>query len=283
MIAEADESDGSFLRLRPEIAVVTNVELDHHSRWRSRAELLDAFAEFAAPAAGLALGADERLDRLADRDGVVRFDVDRPGPAALRLAVPGRHNVIDARGAIAAAELAGFDGAALAAALESFPGVVRRLERKGSHRSGAVVFDDYAHHPTEVEASLAALRELEPRRLVAVFQPHLYSRTRALGPAFGRALAAADATGVLDVYPAREEPVGPLAGVSGLDVARATADRAGGRPVWWLRDLATAERALDARLRDGDLLVTIGAGDVFRLAEALVAAPPPGAEGGGSP
>src|SRR6266487_3660314 len=102
------------------------------------------------------------------------------------------------------------------------------------YRSGAAVYDDYAHHPTEVEASLAALRELAPGRLVAVFQPHLYSRTRALAARFGRALAAADAVGVLDVYPAREEPVGDLAGVSGLDVVRAAADNAGGRPVWWL-------------------------------------------------
>jgi UDP-N-acetylmuramate--alanine ligase len=273
VIAEADESDGSFLRLRPEVAVVTNVELDHHSRWRSRAELVGAFGQFAEPAAGLALGAEPELDAIAARRDAVRFDADRPGPARLRLGVPGRHNVVDARGAIAAAELAGFDDAAVAGALESFPGMLRRLERKGSHRSGASVYDDYAHHPTEVEASLEALRELEPRRLVAVFQPHLYSRTRALAARFGRALAGADAVGVLDVYPAREEPVGELAGVSGLDVARAAADRSRGRPIWWLRDLDTARRVVDARLRDGDLLVTIGAGDVFRLADALVEGP----------
>jgi UDP-N-acetylmuramate--alanine ligase len=134
-----------------------------------------------------------------------------------------------------------------------------------------VVYDDYAHHPTEVAAALAALRELEPRRLVAVFQPHLYSRTKALAPRFGAALAAADEVGVIDVYPAREEPVGELAGVSGLDVARAAADRAGGRPVWWLRDAEHAAAALGGRLREGDLLVTLGAGDIFRLADELVA------------
>jgi UDP-N-acetylmuramate--alanine ligase len=103
-----------------------------------------------------------------------------------------------------------------------------------------------------------------------VFQPHLYSRTKALSVRFGAALAAADEVGVIDVYPAREEPVGPLAGVSGLDVARAVADHADGRPVWWLRDAASAVRALTPRLREGDLLVTIGAGDVFRIAERLV-------------
>jgi UDP-N-acetylmuramate--alanine ligase len=148
--------------------------------------------------------------------------------------------------------------------------MLRRLERKGT-RDGAVVYDDYAHHPTEVEATLAALRELEPRRLIAVFQPHLYSRTKALGSRFGAALAKADEVGVLDVYPAREEPVGPLAGVSGLSVAEAAADHAGGRPVWWLVDAERAERALAPRLRDGDLLVTIGAGDVDELARRLAA------------
>ena len=101
-------------------------------------------------------------------------------------------------------------------------------------------------------------RELDPRRLIAVFQPHLYSRTKALAGSFGAALAGADEVGVLDVYPAREEPVGELAGISGLDVARATADRADGRPVWWLRDVDSAAAALGPRLREGDLLVTLG-------------------------
>ena len=152
--------------------------------------------------------------------------------------------------------------------------MLRRLELKG-HRDGAVIYDDYAHHPTEVAAALSALRELAPRRLIAVFQPHLYSRTKALATRFGAALAAADEIAVLEVYAAREEPVGPLAGVSGLDVARAAADHAGGRPVWWLVDGERAERALGPRLREGDLLVTIGAGDVYRLADALVADEPP--------
>jgi UDP-N-acetylmuramate--alanine ligase len=147
--------------------------------------------------------------------------------------------------------------------------MLRRLERKGT-RDGAAIYDDYAHHPTEVAATLAALRELEPRRLIAAFQPHLYSRTKALADRFGRALAAADEVAVLDVYPAREEPVGDLSGVSGLDVARATADRAGGKPVWWVPDRDQAVAALSGRLRDGDLLVTIGAGDIFLLADALV-------------
>jgi UDP-N-acetylmuramate--alanine ligase len=271
VVAEADESDASFLRLRPEVAVVTNVELDHHSHWGSRAELVDAFRSFAGPAQGLALLADPRLDELAGAQRVVRFDEGGPGPP-LELAVPGRHNLLNARAALAALELAGFELERAAAALASFPGMLRRLELKG-RRDGALIYDDYAHHPTEVSAALEALRELGPHRLIAVFQPHLYSRTKALAPAFGAALAAADEIGVLDVYPAREEPVGPLAGVSGLDVARAAAERAGGRPVWWLRDAETAQRALASRVGEGDLLVTIGAGDIFRLADALVEGP----------
>ena len=268
-IAEADESDASFLELRPDVAVITNVELDHHSRWGSKAELVDAFWRFAEPAGGLALPGEPDLDPIAGERRAIRFDAGAPGPA-LDLPVPGRHNVLNARAALAALELAGFDVAASAEALASFPGMLRRQEHKGDC-AGARIYDDYAHHPTEVAATLAALRELGPERLIAVFQPHLYSRTKALATAFGAALAAADEIGVLDVYPAREEPVGPLAGVSGLDVARATADRAGGRPVWWLRDTATAERALRPHLADGDLLVTIGAGDIFRLADSLVA------------
>jgi UDP-N-acetylmuramate--alanine ligase len=274
VIAEADESDASFLRLRPEVAVVTNVELDHHSHWASRAELFDAFRRFAEPAQGVALGSDAALDSIAQGQRVIRFDEATPGPT-LELTVPGRHNVLNARAALAALELAGFELEPAASALASFPGMLRRLELKG-RRDGALIYDDYAHHPTEVSAALEALRELGPRRLIAVFQPHLYSRTKALAPAFGSALAAADEVGVLDVYPAREEPVGDLEGVSGLDVARAVAERGGGRPVWWLKDAESAERALGPQLRDGDLLVTIGAGDIHELASKLVDEPMPG-------
>jgi UDP-N-acetylmuramate--alanine ligase len=191
--------------------------------------------------------------------------------------VPGRHNLLDARAALAGLELAGADTEAAAAAMGEFPGVRRRLEFKGN-RNGARIYDDYAHHPTEVRAALEALRGLEPRRLLAVFQPHLYSRTKALAEELGAALSAADEVGVLEVYPAREEPVGELAGVSGLQVAEAAADRSGGRPVWWLVDAEKAERAFAPRLEEGDLLVTIGAGDIFRLAEGLVkGAPQPAA------
>jgi len=309
IVAEADESDGSFLRLDPEVAVVTNVELDHHSHWGGEAELHAAFAEFTAGAAAVVRPSDPRLAGLDGAGRVLGYAVvppagSGPGPAAallatdvvpaaggcrfrivsaelgerdVRLAVPGRHNVADATAAIGAMacaleldeRLPRLDD--LIAALASFPGMARRLERKGAYR-GATIYDDYAHHPTEVAASLAALRELPHRRLIAVFQPHLYSRTKALAPRFGRALAAADEVGVLDVYAARERPVGTLAGVSGLDVAAAAADAAPGKRIDWLVDVDCAAEVLAARLGEGDLLVTIGAGDVFRLGERLVAA-----------
>ncbi len=277
VVAEADESDASFLRLHPEVAVVTNVEMDHHSRWGSLTELHEAFLAFAGPARGLVIPGDEEMGWLRGTgDEVASFDGTSPGPPELDLAVPGEHNRRNARAAIAALELAGLDGAEAAAALTGFRGVHRRLELKGG-RGPVSIYDDYAHHPTEVRAALSALREQNPSRLVAVFQPHLYSRTRALAEEFGAALTLADEAIVLDVYPAREEPVGELAGVSGLRIAQAAAERGGGMPVWWLPTADLAQRALVDRLDrtqevggSGTVLVTIGAGDVFRLGEALV-------------
>jgi len=285
VVAEADESDASFLRLRPEVAVITNVEMDHHTRWGSLAELHEAFAGFAGPARGLIRPADEEMPWLRGVGGeVAAFDAASPGPQELGLAVPGEHNRRNARAALAALQLAGVDLAAAAQGLEGFRGVHRRLELKGS-RGPVHIYDDYAHHPTEVRAALSALRELQPERLVAVFQPHLYSRTKMLAEEFGAALGLADEAVVLDVYPAREEPVGDLAGVSGLEVAQAAAERNGGRPVWWLPTRELAQRALAERLDrnqelygEGTTLVTIGAGDVFRLGEALVAEDPVGRE-----
>jgi len=286
VVAEADESDASFLRLQPEIAVVTNVEMDHHSRWGSLAELHEAFVAFAEPARGLVVPGDEEMGWLPGSGEAASFDGATPGPAELSLAVPGEHNRRNARAAVAALELAGFDGARAARPLAGFRGVHRRLELKG-RRGPVSIYDDYAHHPTEVRAALSALREQGPSHLLAVFQPHLYSRTKALAEEFGAALTLADEAIVLDVYPAREEPVGELAGVSGLQVAQAAAERGGGMPVWWLPTAELAERALVDRLdRSRELvvsesvLVTIGAGDVFRLGEALVAEGP-AAEGEG--
>ena len=274
VVAEADESDASFLELQPEIAVVTNIEMDHHARWGSMAELQAAFEEFVSGAGAAALPATGDLSVSHGDDRSTAFGPRSPGPADISLAVPGAHNVLNARAALAAIQLAGLDVAAAAGELRSFPGVHRRLELKGEV-GGARVYDDYAHHPTEVRAALTALRELRPKRLMAVFQPHLYSRTKAFAEQFGAALSLADEVTVLDVYPAREEPVGDLAGVSGLDVARAAADRIGGGRVAWTPTLEAARNAVGPRLGRGDVLVTIGAGDVFRLGETIV--------GGGDP
>ena len=159
------------------------------------------------------------------------------------------------------------------AGARELPGHGPPARAQGNACGGARVYDDYAHHPTEVAASLAALRELPHERLIAVFQPHLYSRTKALAGRFGRALAAADVIAVLDVYAAREQPVGELEGVSGLLVARAAASAAPGRQVLWLGPLERGAAVVAEQIQpgDGDLVVTIGAGDVYRVGDQLVA------------
>ncbi len=272
VVVEADESDGSFLTLQPEIALITNIEMDHHARWDNLAELRGAFHDFASRARTVILPAADR--ELANQLGsagcdIVPFDLGRPGPAELGLSVPGAHNRLNARAAIGVLVAAGFEEPDVVEALRGFTGVKRRQEFKGEC-DGARVYDDYAHHPTEVEAALSALREFDPDRLVAVFQPHLYSRTRIFSEQFGASLAAADEVVLVDVYPAREEPVGRLAGVSGLDVLRATADRSGGRPAYWAPDLAAAERIVRSRAGEGAIIATLGAGDITKLSDRLV-------------
>jgi len=271
VVAEADESDGSFLDLSPEIAVVTNVEMDHHTRWGSLEELHGAFRRFVAPADAVALPASGELDELLGAGRARPFGVGEPGPAELPLAVPGAHNLLNARAALAVLGAARFDLDLAAGELADFPGVKRRLELKGEH-DGARVYDDYAHHPTEVRAALSALRELAPERLVAVFQPHLYSRTKAFAGQFGEALALADEVVVLDVYPAREEPVGELAGVSGRDVFEAArSNLPDERRVHWAPTLEEAGSVAAGLIVSDAVLVTIGAGDVHRVGEALLA------------
>jgi UDP-N-acetylmuramate--alanine ligase len=282
-VIEADESDRSFLKLHRPVAVVTNVELDHHATYASLRELEEAFAEFVQPAGLLILGPGVELD---GRGRAVRFDVRGrvelfPGGSRfdvqgtdVELRVPGRHNILNALAALAACRAAGVEPAEAAPALATFTGAARRFESHGRTVSGARIFDDYAHHPTEVRATLEAARTIAAAggkgRLVACFQPHLYSRTRLLARDFGRALALADLVVVLDVYPARERAE-DFPGVSGLLVAQAAADAAGGRPVWWLPAMDDAERMLAAELGEGDILLTMGAGDVDRLARGLAA------------
>ncbi|MCB0831673.1 MAG: UDP-N-acetylmuramate--L-alanine ligase, partial [Solirubrobacterales bacterium] len=259
--------------LDPEVAVITNIEMDHHGRWENLAQLRGAFRDFAGKARAVVLPvADHELagELIAEERSITPFDLSRPGPGELELAVPGQHNRLNARAAVGALMAAGFGEAESAAALSGFPGVKRRQEFKGECE-GARVYDDYAHHPTEVRAALEAIREFDPERLIAVFQPHLYSRTKIFSQQFGAALSRADEIVVLDVYPAREEPVGPLAGVSGLDVLRAAADRAGGKPSYWARDLDSAERIVRTRAGADAVIATIGAGDITKLSDRLVA------------
>ncbi|HEX2234411.1 MAG TPA: UDP-N-acetylmuramate--L-alanine ligase [Thermoleophilaceae bacterium] len=284
-VIEADESDLSFLKLDRDVAVVLNVELDHHSTYRSLAELRDAFASFTQPASVRVLGPEVDLPGEGE---AVEFGIDhgdlraeavelRPGGSSFRvdgaeveLRVPGRHNVLNALGALAACRAAGLAIAEAAPTLAGFGGAGRRFEDHGRTASGARVFDDYAHHPTEVRATLEAARTLGPSRLVACFQPHLYSRTRKLAREFGAALALADLAVVLEIYPARERAE-DYPGVSGLLAAAAAGDAMGGRPVWWLPRMDDAERWLRDELVEGDLVLTLGAGNVDELARRLTA------------
>lgn len=280
LVVEADESDRSMLSLNVEIAVLTNVELDHHASFASLAELREAFRELlSAPRQAVVW---DRPDLLSLREGpCVPYDAESvellPGGskmswrgAEVSLSVPGAHNAVNAAGALEAARLAGAEQAGAIAGVEGFRGAGRRFERVGQARSGAAVVDDYAHHPTEVAATIAAARVEAEGRLVAVFQPHLFSRTALLADELGKALAAADLVVVLDVYPARER-ADDHPGVSGLMVARAAASSAGGRPVLWLADLDDAQRAIEALLGPEDLCLVMGAGNVDALARALVA------------
>jgi UDP-N-acetylmuramate--alanine ligase len=185
------------------------------------------------------------------------------------LKVPGAHNALNATAALEAARLTGADAERAIAGLAGFMGAGRRFQRLGETAGGAVVYDDYAHHPTEVAATLTAARTLEHRRLAAVFQPHLYSRTALLAREFGVALALADVVAVLDVYPARERAE-DHPGVSGLLLAESAADAARGKPVYWLPGFAEAETVLKGMLGEGDICLVMGAGDVDALGRALL-------------
>jgi UDP-N-acetylmuramate--alanine ligase len=253
-VVEADESDRSLLELHPKIAVVTNAELDHHTTYGSLRDVLDTFRAFTAKADHAVVPPE-----LADAGEVY-------GPANVELAVPGEHNQMNAGAALAALRLAGV--AFPPDVLADFSGAGRRFEQLGETASGAVVVDDYAHHPTEVAATVAAARTLAPRRVVAVFQPHLFSRTQAEARGFGEALAAADLPVVTGIYPARERQE-DFPGVTGLLVAEAAADERA--PVVWMPTLEEAQVYLAPRLRPGDLVLTLGAGDIDSLGHRLIA------------
>ncbi|SEF51431.1 UDP-N-acetylmuramate--L-alanine ligase [Thermomonospora echinospora] len=300
-VAEADESDGSFLRYRPHIAVVTNVEADHLDNYGAFEQVKENFARFVervGPGGALVASADDPVAReladgargrgltvltygeAADADLRVtgfsprglgsRFEIE--GLGELTLGVPGRHYAHNATAAVAVAQLLGHDFATVREGLASFTGSMRRLERKGE-AGGVQVFDSYAHHPTELTADLRATRDYvgqlaaEGRagRIVAVFQPHLYSRTRFFAAEFGQALGLADVAVVLDVYGAREDPE---PGVSGRLIADAVPDgtRVEYVPVWDEVPAVVAGLA-----RPGDLVITLGAGDVTALGPLILA------------
>jgi UDP-N-acetylmuramate--alanine ligase len=283
LVVEADESDRSMLELRVEIVLLTNVELDHTDAFGSLAELRAAFRELLTHAHQAVIW--DRAELLALREGpLVAYDVGdlELAPDGSRfswhgrevsLAVPGAHNALDAVGALEAARLAGASESSAAVALAGFRGAARRFEHLGEGPGGALLYDDYAHHPSEIAATLAAARLRVPRggRLIAVFQPHLFSRTRALARELGRALATADIVAVLGIYPARERAE-EHPGVSGLMVAEAATQAAGGKPVYWLPTFADAEPVLRTLLRGGDVCVVMGAGDVDALGRRLVKA-----------
>jgi UDP-N-acetylmuramate--alanine ligase len=234
IVVEADESDRSFLKVEPAVAVVTNIEVDHHATYRNQAEVEAAFAAWVskagetiawieAPVTGVGLRygigeGDLRADSVVLDAGGAHFSVDG---VEVHLKLPGTHNVLNALGALAACRAAGVPIAEAALALATFEGAKRRFEACGTTASGAVVYDDYAHHPTEVQATLDAARTLGPARLVACFQPHLYSRTEQFAERFGRALALADVVVVMGIYEAREHALRPATAQPGEGRARA--------------------------------------------------------------
>jgi UDP-N-acetylmuramate--alanine ligase len=295
-VVEADEYDRSFLTLEPNVAVVTNVEADHLDVYGDLSGVRDGFRAFlsavrpdgvvaacaddhgsasllaAVGSAGTSYGlsAGSRLRAVAVVTGPegTSCEIYEKGEFAgvLRLALGGVHNLRNALGAAAAARALGVSWEDIHGGLAAFRGVGRRFERLGSRR-GVEVVDDYAHHPTEIRATLSAARAAYPgARLVAAFQPHLYTRTRDFHADFGAALSDADQVWVTDVFPAREAPI---PGVTGALVAGAVRE-AGGADVRYIPSLDELPAALADQLRDGDVLLTLGAGSIERLGAAVL-------------
>ncbi|MBI2691800.1 MAG: UDP-N-acetylmuramate--L-alanine ligase [Solirubrobacterales bacterium] len=298
VVIEADESDGSFLRYHPEIAVITNIEFEHPETWSGLDELIAAFRELAGNAKSVVISADQpRIDELALGDRATTFapapiaadlqatTITTPedpalgsafelGEEVIELGVRGEHNVKNALAAIAAVELVGVSRNDAAAALKSFVGVGRRFELIGETANGAVVYDDYAHHQTEIRAALTTARQTaQGGRVIAVFLPHLYSRTMSYAREFGESLTLADVVIVNDIYPARERAE-DFPGITGWLIATRTADAAPGKPVYYEPTFDDAVELLERILEPGDLCITIGAGDVYRVANRLTGRTP---------
>lgn len=292
-VVESDEYDRSFLALTPTVAVVTNVEADHLDIYADLADIRGAFAQFVRPARAIVLCADDEgantlpvpssaeiirygvsspdarlLAREVAPRGTgtaftVEYDGERLGEVALQ--VPGLHNVRNALAAIGSGLALGVTVEAMAPGLARFTGVERRFQRLGE-RGGVLVVDDYAHHPTEIEATLQAARAAFPgRRVVVAFQPHLFTRTRDFATEFGRALARADAIFLTEIYPAREKPI---PGVT-ADLIDASARSAGGA-VAWRGERSGLANALAGAVRGGDVVLTVGAGDITKTGPELL-------------
>ena len=244
LVVEGDESDRSIALLRPEIAVVTNVELDHHATYGSEAELASFFEEWLVRAPKAVRGWE-----LA--------------PAELALGVPGEHNRTNATAALSALELAGIERSEAERAIVGFTGVGRRFELVGE-RGGVRVIDDYGHNPTELAAALTTARSLEPRTLVVVYQPHVYERTRQLHRELGAALGLADVAIVTDVLGDRDPPIAGISGKTVLD------DVPHGVRRGWAPTLGDAASLALAWVRPGDVVITLGVGEPWRVARAIV-------------
>ncbi len=297
-VAEADESDSSFLVYTPVVSVVTNVQPDHLDHYGTAEKVVEAFEAFAdrlgpsgtlvacgddpgsaalaarSRAAGRSVvvygtgeDADVRVTDLSFDAGCADFELRAPGGSGrVRLAVPGHHNALNAAGAFAAALALGVDPDAARAGLGAFTGTRRRFEARGE-ADGVRVYDDYAHNPAKVAAAVATGRQVaDAGRLVVVFQPHLFSRTLAFATEFGQALSGADEVVVMDVYPAREDPV---PGVTGALVANAV-DLPGDR-VTYVDSWSAAPAEAARRARSGDLVLTVGAGDVTMVGREVLA------------
>ena len=293
-VVEADEYDRSFLALAPTVAVVTNIEADHLDIYADLADIRGAFARYVSPARAIVLCADDRgaatlptptgtevlrygiasadarvrAHDVRTADGGSAFDLVFDGAvvAPVTLRVPGRHNVLNALAALASGLALGASAERMAEGLARFAGVERRFQRMGEV-AGVTVVDDYAHHPTEIRATLDAARAAFPgRRVVVAFQPHLYSRTRDFAGEFGAALAMADTIFLTEIYPARERPI---PGVSAGVIEQAI--RASGGELAWRGERAELAAALSQSIRAGDVVLTIGAGDITRTAPELLA------------
>jgi UDP-N-acetylmuramate--alanine ligase len=298
VVCEADESDGSLLLLRPQIAVLTNLELDHHSHYLHVEDVERVFSAFLGrlPSDGLLVycGEDKRVSALARQLGCracsygfgptsmyqarevkanhlgSSFEIWERGSklTSAELRVPGKHNVLNALACFATLNELGLKAEAVTSTLSTFTGAVRRFQLKGE-RDGVTVVDDYAHHPTELRATLEAAREGDWSRVIAVFQPHLYSRTEFLHAEFAEALLRADVAVVTDVYGAREDP---RPGVSGKLIVDSMLRAVKNKPVVYLPRLGSIVDYLHKLTVPGDLVLTLGAGDVHRVGERFLAA-----------